>query len=238
MAWIAHPARAQGADSTSRGPDIAAAITVTTKGMSTIPSFTLGKPAAIFDVSIAKRGLSFEPQFKFGLDGKPWAFLFWGRYRLIENDRMHVSLGAHPAFSFRTISAATSGNPTDVIATRRYVAGEVNQSYSVSRNARIGAYYLYSHGVERDAARHTHFLSARANLASAWLSDQYVVRLAPQLFYLKVDERDGFYYNSGMTVAKRKFPVSLSTMVNGTIRSSVVQSDDFLWNVSLTYSID
>ena len=52
------------------------AVSLTTKGISTIPSFTLGKPAVIFDLFIGKKRLSFEPQFRFALEGKPWSFLF------------------------------------------------------------------------------------------------------------------------------------------------------------------
>ncbi len=41
------------------------AVTITNNGISFIPNFTLGKPAAIFDLSVGKRNLSFEPQFRF-----------------------------------------------------------------------------------------------------------------------------------------------------------------------------
>ena len=57
---------------------------VTNNGVSLIPSFSLGKPAAIFDLSLGKKRLSFEPQFRFALSGKPWSFLFWWRYKLIQ----------------------------------------------------------------------------------------------------------------------------------------------------------
>jgi len=38
--------------------------------------FTLGKPAAIFDLSVGNERLAFEPQFRFSLEGKPWSFIF------------------------------------------------------------------------------------------------------------------------------------------------------------------
>lgn len=47
------------------------AITATNNGISFIPTFSLGKPAVIFDLSVGKR-LSFDPQFRFALEGKPW----------------------------------------------------------------------------------------------------------------------------------------------------------------------
>ncbi len=66
----------QNNDSTKVVSHFGGAITVTNKGISTIPNFTLGKPAAIFDMSMGKRKLSFEPQFRFALEGKPWTVHF------------------------------------------------------------------------------------------------------------------------------------------------------------------
>ncbi|MBD0288814.1 MAG: hypothetical protein ICV79_25825, partial [Flavisolibacter sp.] len=42
-------------------------VSITKKGISTIPSYNLGKPAVKFDLSIGTRKFSFEPQFRFPL---------------------------------------------------------------------------------------------------------------------------------------------------------------------------
>ena len=208
--------------------------TITNNGISIIPSFTLGRPAAIVNLSIARRGLSFEPDLRMGLDGKPWAVVFWGRYKLVDGKRMHVQLGAHPAVAFRTVPATTPGG-RDLIAVRRYAAGEVNSTYTVSPHVSVGAYYLGSYGIEHDAARHTHFIAARTTISRLQLSDRYTLRIAPQAYYLQVDHRHGTYINSSVTLARRGSPFSIGATVNETIRSTVVQKDDLLWNVSLTY---
>jgi hypothetical protein len=235
LAGLAQPARAQD-DGTRPRTEVAGLLTVTTKGISTIPSFTLGKPAVIADVSIARRGLSFEPQFRFGLDGKPWSFLFWGRYRLHEGERLHVEVGAHPALNFRATQVSIRGAPREVIVARRYLAGELSPSYSLSRSVNVGTYYLYSYGVEEDVTKHTHFLALRANLTTVGLPAQYVARFTPQVYYLRTDDRDGTYLNAGLTLSRRNLPVSVSTTVNRTIRTSVA-GDDVLWNVNLHYAI-
>ena len=51
------------------------AVTVQTKGISTIPNLTLGKPAAIFDMKVGRK-LTFEPQFRFALDWKTVGYRF------------------------------------------------------------------------------------------------------------------------------------------------------------------
>jgi hypothetical protein len=233
-------ARAASAQVTPHADDhtaVAGAVTVTTKGISTIPSFTLGKPAAIFDVSIAKHGLSFEPQFKFGLDGKPWAFTFWGRYRLFDGERLHVGIGGHPAISFKTIPVTASGTARDVIVARRYLAGELAPSYSLTRNLSVGPYYLYSHGMQSDAARNTHFVSARATLTNIGLTDQLFLRFAPQVYYLKSDDTDGYYLNSALILASRDLPFAISTTANKPLRTNVLGGEEFIWNLSLHYAL-
>ena len=71
----------------------AGAITIQTKGISTIPNLTLGKPAAVFDMKIGRK-LTFEPQFRFALDGKPWAMVFWWRYYGSVSNKFKVTF--HP----------------------------------------------------------------------------------------------------------------------------------------------
>jgi hypothetical protein len=66
----------QKADSSNNVSHLNGAVTVTNNGISLIPTFTLGKPAVIFDLSIGKR-VSFDPQLRFALEGKPWSFVFW-----------------------------------------------------------------------------------------------------------------------------------------------------------------
>lgn len=227
---------AQGSVTEAPRTVLAGAVTVTTKGISTVPSFTLGRPAAIFDASVVRSGFSFDPQFKMGLDGKPWALLFWGRYRLVDRGPLHVSIGGHPALAFRSSSVTIGGVQRDMIVTRRYLAGELAASYTLSSHVAIGPYYLFSHAFENDVARTTQFLSARASLTRIPLSRTISLRIDPQLYYLRTDDRDGYYAYSGMTVAKAGFPLSLSSIVNKPMRTNVPGGSDFLWNVSATYA--
>jgi hypothetical protein len=53
-----------------------------------------------------------------------------------------------------------------------------------------------------------------------------------------MDEHDGFYLNSTLSLAKSKFPVSLSAMFNKRIKSDIPADNDFIWNVSLRYAFN
>ena len=231
--------RVAGQDTAKAAPPtvLAGALTVTNKGIAIVPSFTLGKPAAILDIAIARGGLSFEPQFRMALDGKPWAFLFWGRYRLVDRGPLHVTVGGHPALSFRSSSVTIGGVERELIVTRRYLAGELAAAYTLSRHVAVGPYYLYSHAFERDVARTTQFLAARAFLTSLPLSRTFSLRIDPQVYYLRTDDRDGYYAYAGITVARTGLPLSVSSVVSQPMRTNVPGGDDFLWNVSARYVI-
>lgn len=53
-----------------------------------------------------------------------------------------------------------------------------------------------------------------------------------------MDDIDGFYFNSTLTLAKRKLPLSISAMINEPIKTNISAGNGFLWNVSLIYSLN
>jgi hypothetical protein len=213
------------------------AVTLTTKGISIIPNLTLGKPAAIFDMSAGRR-LSFEPQFRFALEGKPWSFIFWFRYEVVNNKKFQLKIGAHPAFAFSTISDSIGGESQEYIRTTRYLAGDIVPTYFLGKNISTGFYYLYSHGIEEYITQHTHYLAFRVNFLNIKITDKVFMRFYPSVYYLNMDKKDGFYFNSTLALGIRNFPLSVSSLINKTIQTDIPIGDDFLWNVSLIYSFN
>lgn len=224
----------QKADDAKSINHFSSAVSVTTKGISTIPTFTLGKPAVVFDMSLGRR-LRFEPQFRFALEGKPWTFLFWWRYKLPVAEKFSLTLGTHPALAFRTVPLSNGGAAKETIIAQRYLAGELTPTYSLTKNVGVGMYYLYSRGIEKDVTKHTHYLAARGILSNLKLSEQLVAGFTPQFYYLKLDKRDGFYFTSTVTLAKKNLPLSLSSIVTKTLHTDILVNQSLLWNVTLTY---
>lgn len=220
-------------DSTKAAFQFGGAALVTNNGISLVPTFSLGEPAAIFDIYMQKKKLSFEPQFRFSLEGKPWNFLFWWRYRLVETKKFRLILAANPALNFRTI---TSPDGEETIVSRRYVAGELSPNYFVAKNISIGIYYLYSHGVDKEAVRHTHFLTLNSNFSNIKLFWQLYMRFIPQVYYLKQNKDDGFYVTSTVALARKKFPLSVMAILNKPIDTDIPGGTSFVWNLSLVYS--
>jgi hypothetical protein len=235
---LSHISFAQKSDSLRIPNNFSGAVTVTTKGISTVPNLTLGKPAAIFDLSLGKRNLTFEPQLRFALEGRPWSFLFWWRYKLVKAEKFRVTIGAHPALSFKTTATETEGVTEKTTKVYRYLAAELSASYLLSKNTSIGMYYLYSRGIEKILTRNTNLIALRGNVSNIKISNQFFFGINSQIYYLKMDEHDGFYLNSTLLLAKSNFPVSLSAMFNKRIKSDIPADNDFIWNVSLRYAFN
>ena len=229
---LARPAVAQDAH---RPADVSALLTVTNKGMSTIPAFTLGKPAALLFMYIRKGPFSVDPEYRSELTGKPWAVLLWGRYR-IQRDRLLLMISAHPAINFRPTTMNVNGADREIIVARRYVVGELAPTYSLTQHASVGATYLYLRGIETDVARHTHFVSLRSVLGVP-LPAGYSMRILPQTYYLNMGRRTGYYVYSSVTLARRGIPLSVSTAANDPIRTSIATGKEFTWNVAAHYTI-
>jgi len=209
-------------------------LVVTSKGMGTIPSFTLDRPAALLFVHIGSGAFSFDPEFRAGLDGKPWGTALWARYRL-RRERLLVTVSAHPAINFRTTTVTMNGVDRDVIVARRYVGAELAPTYTLSPHATVTANYFYLRGLETDVAKHTHFVGLRSAVGIP-LASGFGLRLAPLVYYLTIGRRTGYYAFGSVTLGRVGVPVSLSTAANGPMRTSIAAGREDAWNVSVNYA--
>lgn len=227
---------AQSTDSLKKEPRIfTGVVTVSTKGLSTFPNLTLGKPAAIFDFSAGGEKFRFEPTLRFALNGKPWTFIFWCRYELMNSEKFQFKIGAHPAYAFKTISVVHDGITKEILRARQNIAGDLAPVFKVGKNISFGPYYIYAYCPEEDMVKHSNFISMKANFSNINLSNNYFMRLMAQTYYLKLDAEDGFYVNSTLSLNRRNLPVSVSTSMNKKLKSTI-PGDDFLWNINLTYA--
>ena len=233
-----HIVFAQQKDSTKQVLNLFTAVSITNNGISVIPSFSLGKPAAIIDLDLRYKKFSCEPQFRLGLNGKPWSFIFWWRYKLLKTPKFSLNVGAHPSVLFKTTpDAVVNGVTKDLISAQRYLAAEVVPTYSLTPNISVGAYYLYSHGLQKDGIQNTNFLTLNATFSNISLGKNLFLRISPQVFYLKMDKNDGFYANAAVTISKKNAPLSFTLFGNQKIKSSIA-GQDFVWNATLMYGIN
>lgn len=228
-----------GYDSLQKASDekmlVSGAVSATNNGISLIPTFSLGKPAVIFDLSLGKR-FSFDPEFAFSLKGKPWYFLFWFRYKLVNSGRFRMSAGTHLGLNFVNTVLPINHDSTNVTLTERYVVAELVPTYSITKNISAGIYYLYSHGIDPTTVKNSHFITVNAGFSNIKLVNKVFMNVTPQFYYLNQGLHDGFYVTSAVTLTKSDLPFSISSVINKAIRSNIIGSKDFVWNITLTYS--
>lgn len=230
-------ALAQTPEGAARETHIGGVITLTQNGISLIPSFSLGKPAVMFDMNVGSKKLTFEPFFRFGLDGKPWSFVFWGRYKAVNSPRFRMTVGAHPSYVFRSITELSNGAAAERIQVSRFVAMDLTPTFVISKSINAGIYYLYSHGLDKSSIQNTHFLTLNASFSDIRFGSQWYAKFNPQIYYLNQTGNDGFYFTYGLTLARRQFPISAQTILNKAIHTTI-PGRDLVWNVSLLYSFN
>ena len=209
-------------------------ITATNNGVSIIPSFTLGRPALFFDLSLSGERFSFDPMLRFGMDGKPWSFVFLGRYKAIKDKRFTLSLGAQPAIIFAERIVKVNGKEETMLVSQRFLAMEVAPTYKISKRLSMGLYYLRGHGFNPIPPDNSNFIALNTVISGVPMGGGFTMRINPQLFYLKVDDDSGTYATSNFTVSKPGFPIGFQGLVNQKIKSSI-PGDDLIWNVGLLY---
>ncbi len=212
-------------------------ITATNNGISLIPSFSLGKPALLFDLSIGKGKLSFDPMLRWGMNGKPWAFVFWWHYKLIQTPKFKISVGAHPSVVFRNINAEINGSKKELLSAQRFFAWEATPNYFPHKKIGFAFSYLGSKGLSKEVVKNTTFLAFRTILTNIKLFNKYSLFIAPQFFYLKMDAIDGTYLSGVVALNKKKSPINISSIMSKKINSQIA-GNDFTWNMQLTYNLN
>lgn len=170
---------------------VGGSITATNNGVSLLPTFILGKPALMFDFTAGNKKISFEPQLRFSMSGKPWSFIFWWRYKVFKNAKWTFNIGAHPAFIFREMPMQINGATKEVFTTQRNFATEVVPNYWITRNTSVGMYYLHANSIGPLGARSTHFVTLNANFNNILIGGKTYLKFNPQVYYLKMDKPDG-----------------------------------------------
>jgi hypothetical protein len=230
-------AYSQKIDSTKVPGYFGGSVTVNTKGISSIPNLTLGKPAAIFFLS-AGRKLRFEPEFRFALEGKPWIFILWGRYDFVNNDKFLIRMRANYGLAFKTVSAITDDVTKEILTASPSFTGDLTTSYFLTKNIGIGPYYFYRYGIEKYDIKNTHYIGLKVYFSNLYISKKFYIGFNPQVYYLNMDADHGYYLNSTFSIARRNFPLSISALVNWTIQTEIPVGEDFLWNVGLIYTFN
>ena len=213
---------------------------LTTNGISIIPTFSLNAPAYNFLFSVSKNKFSFDPDIRLTLDGRKGGMVFWFRYKAVQSKKFSLGVGAHPAYNFqlRKIIDPSTGQSSEITQARRFFATEINPGYQVTKNFRVGVYYLKGFGLQNDAVRSSHFLTFNTTFSNIKLGGGTFLQFTPQVYYLKLDNEDGIFYTHTMSISKKDVPFLLQSTINKDIRTNITGGDRLQWNITLFYSFN
>jgi hypothetical protein len=213
---------------------------LTSNGISIIPTFSLNAPAYNFLFSVSKNKFSFDPDIRLTLDGRKGGMVFWFRYKAVQSKKFSLGVGAHPAYNFqlRKIIDPSTGQSSEITQARRFFATEINPGYQVTKNFRVGVYYLKGFGLQNDAVRSSHFLTFNTTFSNIKLGGGTSLQFTPQVYYLKLDNEDGIFYTHTMSISKKDVPFLLQSTINKDIRTNITGGDRLQWNITLFYSFN
>lgn len=211
-------------------------LNISNNGLSLFPNFSLGRPAVIINLSLQKKGFAFEPELRWGLDGKPWSYIYWFRYRYRPSKKLELRAGVHPAYIFSENEVMINGKPEMRYISQRYAAAEIAPTYKFSDKFSLGVHYVSGRGLDPYAIRSSHFFSVQPSFSNIKLNKDIFIGFNPQVFFLQLADDKGFYFSEYLSINKRNFPVYLSSVFTYKIKSDVA-GDKVVWNVGINYKL-
>ncbi len=208
-----------------------------TNGISLFPNLSLGRPALILNIYVGKMGVFFEPEFRWGLDGKPWSYIYWLRYKFRKSEKFGLNIGGHPAYVIKQADFSINGKLENRYYTLRNIAGEIAPTYYFSKKFALGIYYLRSWGSDKNyGTQKGEFISLQPKLPNIKVSEKYYLALYPQIFHLKLDDKQGIYLNETLSINRKDFPINFSSIFTYRLKSSI-PGDNIVWNVGLNFKL-
>ncbi|MFN8354065.1 MAG: hypothetical protein U0Y10_06465 [Spirosomataceae bacterium] len=238
MVLSCFPAFAQKTDSLKKIEPLHATanININNNGISLFPNLSFGKPAAIIIVSVGKKNIYFEPELRWGLNGKPWSYIYWFRYKYHKTEKFGINVGAHPSYVLRESAVSINGVLENRFISQRYAAGEVVPTYYFSKKFALGIHYLYSKGLDSYATQNSHFVSLQPKFPNLKVHKDYYFSFYPQVFHLILDDKEGTYVSESLSLNKANYPLSISSIFTYKIKSTI-PGDDVVWNVGLNLKL-
>lgn len=212
-------------------------ITATNNGVALIPSFSLGKPAILFDMNLGKGRVSFDPMLRFAMNGKPWAFIFWWRYKLIDQEKWSMGIGAHPSVIFNDVTILENGVSHSFLVANRFFAMELSPTYHITKKASVGFYTLKARSLGRADVLNNTFLAVRGNISDIRIAPRWLLSVGPQMYFLKMNEKTGIYGNISVSIRLPKSPISVSGLINHAFQTEI-DGKRTLYSGGLVYHLD
>ena len=221
------------ADSLKTKLKATATFSLNSNGISSIPAFSLGKPAVMASVSLAKNRFSYDPTLAYGLDFKGWFIDSWLHYRLI--DKPHFEF--RPGFNFSTFFSDYKYQDETIRLAQRYFTIEFTGIYKFTSNSSLTVGYWNDRGQDKGTLL-GHFFNLVGERSNIRIGKNVLLTVDLQIFYIDYEgANDGLFLSPKITAALRDKPFTLFFQPIQALESNITPFPGFRWNLGLAYAL-
>jgi len=229
---IAATAFCQSTDSGgSKNLKASGSFSINSNGVASVPAFTLGEPAFITSVSIAKKRFSYDPVLGYGLDLKPWFFDNWLHYKFIARPIFEMRAG----FNYSTYFSDYKLPDETILQGQRYFTYALEAVYTFKPKHSLQFAYWNDRGQEPGTIK-GHFLSVIGERTEIEVAKKLLLSANVQLFYINyTGENDGLFITAKVSAAVKNIPLLVYFHGIQAITSNFEPFPGFKFNVGLAY---
>ena len=204
---------------------------INSNGVASVPAFTLGDPAFITSVSIAKGRFSYDPVLGYGLDLKPWFFDNWLHYKFIARPIFEMRAG----FNYSTYFSEYTTPEETVLQGQRYFTFALEAFYTFKPKNSLQFAWWNDRGQEPGTI-HGNYLSVAFERTEIEVAKKLLLSANGQLFYINYsDNNDGLFVTAKVSAAVKNIPLLLYFHGIQAITSNFEPFPGFKLNVGLAY---
>jgi hypothetical protein len=212
--------------------EYSASVSLNSNGIASIPAFSLGKPALIASLSVAKGRFSYDPVLAYSLNMKPWFFDSWLHYKIIDKPSFQLRTG----FNFSNFFTQQDYSGEMITKGERYFAGEIAAFYRTGQYNTLSLMYWSDNGMEPGSIS-GHYLSFADDVVNVPAGRSVLLGASLQIFYIGYEgNNDGLFTSPKLTAGLRNVPVSVFFQATQVIFSNIEPNPGFKWNIGAGYS--
>jgi hypothetical protein len=204
---------------------------INSNGVASVPAFTLGEPAFITSVSIAKRRFSYDPVLGYGLDLKPWFFDNWLHYKLVARPIFEMRAG----FNYSTYFSEYKLPDETILQGQRYFTFALEAVYTFKPNHTLQFAWWNDRGQEPGTIQ-GNFLSITGERTEIEVAKKLLLTANVQLFYINyTGANDGLFTTAKVSATVKNIPLLIYFHGIQAITSNFEPFPGFKFNVGLAY---
>ncbi|WP_242617448.1 hypothetical protein [Cecembia calidifontis] len=106
-----------------------------------------------------------------------------------------------------------------------------------SEHARVSFLYLHGRNLGNGPNAINQFVALGSHFTKISLSEKLFFNASQQAFFLKMNEKEGYFASTSIVLGKKDFPLALGFIISRKIVSEI-EVDNWIWNISLIYSFN